>query len=60
MGVSQPVPSWGSMISDGRELLGEAPHVSFIPALVMFLTVLSFNMLGDDLRKLFYNRESRV
>lgn len=48
------------MISDGRELLGEAPHVSFIPALVMFLTVLSFNMLGDALRKFFDNRESRV
>ncbi|MCZ6474109.1 MAG: hypothetical protein O6934_11775 [SAR324 cluster bacterium] len=58
--MSQPAPSWGSMISDGRELLGEAPHMSFIPALVMFLTVLSFNMLGDALRKFFDNRESRV
>ena len=60
LGVPHPAPSWGSMISDGRELLGEAPHVSFIPAVVMFLTVLSFNMLGDTLRKVLDTRESRV
>ena len=60
LGVPHPTPSWGSMISDGRELLGEAPHVSFIPASVMFLTVLSFNMLGDSLRKALDTRESRV
>jgi peptide/nickel transport system permease protein len=60
LGVPHPAPSWGSMINDGRELLGEAPHVSFIPAVIMFLTVLSFNMLGDALRKAMDTRESRV
>ena len=48
------------MINDGRELLDGAPHVSFIPAVVMFLTVLSFNILGDALRKAMDTRESRV
>ena len=51
LGVPHPAPSWGSMISEGREMLADAPHVSFIPAAVMFLTVLSFNLLGDTLRK---------
>ncbi|MFQ5990270.1 MAG: ABC transporter permease [Candidatus Methylomirabilales bacterium] len=60
LGVPHPAPSWGSMINDGRELLDESPHVSFIPMGVMFLTVLSFNMLGDVLRKFTDARESAL
>ena len=52
LGVPPPTPSWGGMIADGKEVLDEAPHVSLIPAAVMFLTVLSFNLLGDRLREL--------
>lgn len=50
LSVPAPVPSWGGMIAEGKEVLDEANHVSFIPALVMFLTVLSFNLIGDALR----------
>ena len=50
LSVPSPVPSWGGMIAEGREHLAETPHVSFIPATVMFLTVLSFNWVGDILR----------
>jgi len=52
LGVPAPTPSWGGMIAEGKELLDEAPHVSLIPAAAMFLTVLSFNLLGDRIREL--------
>jgi peptide/nickel transport system permease protein len=50
LGVASPAPSWGGMIAEGREVLDTSPHVSMIPAGVMFLTVLSFNLIGDALR----------
>ena len=50
LSVPSPTPSWGGMIAEGRESLGDTPHISFVPATVMFLTVLSFNLVGDDLR----------
>jgi peptide/nickel transport system permease protein len=50
LGVPPPTPSWGSMIAEGRESLDDAPHIAFIPAIVMFFTVLSFNLIGDTLR----------
>ena len=52
LGVPPPAPSWGSMIGEGRESLDIAPWLSFLPALFMFLTVLSFNIVGDTLRAL--------
>lgn len=52
LGVPPPTPSWGSMIAEGRESLDLAPHIAFIPAAAMFLTVLAFNLVGDILRAL--------
>jgi peptide/nickel transport system permease protein len=52
LGVPPPISSWGSMIGEGRESLEIAPWLAFIPALAMFLTVLSFNLVGDTLRAL--------
>jgi peptide/nickel transport system permease protein len=52
LGVPPPVPSWGSMIGEGRESLEIAPRLAFMPAAAMFLTVLSFNLIGDTLRAL--------
>lgn len=52
LGVPPPAPSWGSMIGEGRESLDMAPWLAFLPALFMFLTVLSFNVVGDTLRAL--------
>jgi len=59
LGVPAPTPSWGGMIAEGKELLDEAPHVSLIPAATMFLTVLSFNLLGDRLREMTDVRNRR-
>jgi peptide/nickel transport system permease protein len=52
LSVSPPTPSWGGMIAEGKEVLADAPHVSLIPAAVMFFTVLSFNLLGDRIREM--------
>ena len=60
LGVPAPIPSWGGMIAEGREMLDEAPHVSMIPAFVMFLTVISFNLMGDSLRSLLERRKSQL
>ena len=60
LGVPPPMPSWGSMMSEGREQLDVAPHIAFIPATVMFLTVLSFNLVGDTLRSLTDPRRSAL
>ena len=51
LGIPPPQPSWGGMIADGAVKLKTAPHVVFVPATVMFLTVLSFNRVGDAVRK---------
>jgi peptide/nickel transport system permease protein len=56
LSVPPPTPSWGGMIAEGKEVLAEAPHVSLVPAAVMFLTVLSFNLLGDRIRELSDNQ----
>ncbi|MBJ6723594.1 ABC transporter permease [Geomesophilobacter sediminis] len=48
--VPPPMPSWGGMIAEGREVLDHAPQVSLIPAAVMFLTILSVNVIGERLR----------
>jgi len=50
LGVQPPTPSWGEMISSGRNFLMVAPHVATIPGLAIMLAVLGFNLLGDGLR----------
>lgn len=60
LGVPPPAPSWGSMIGEGRESLEIAPRLAFIPAGTMFLTVLSFNLVGDTLRALTDPRQGAL
>lgn len=60
LGVTAPTPSWGSMIAEGKELLDEAAHVSLIPALIMFFTILSFNIIGDALRGVLDTRGGQI
>ncbi|MEO8697227.1 MAG: ABC transporter permease [Acidimicrobiales bacterium] len=47
LGIAPPTPSWGSMIASGQRQLRTAPHIVIVPSLVLFLTVLSLNVLGD-------------
>ncbi|WDP87398.1 MAG: ABC transporter permease [Desulfobacter sp.] len=60
LGVPPPMPSWGGMIADGKEVLDEAAHVSLIPAGIMFVTVLCFNIIGDAIRGLVDGREGQL
>ena len=50
LGAQPPTPSWGSMISDGRDFLRTAPWISLFPGLAIGLVVLGFNLFGDGLR----------
>ena len=59
LGAQPPPPSWGSMISGGLDYLRVAPWLSLAPGLVMTLTVLGFNLLGDALRDLHDPRLGR-
>jgi peptide/nickel transport system permease protein len=60
LGIPAPTPSWGGMIAEGKEVLDESPHVSMIPAAIMFLTVVSFNLIGDSLRSYFERLKCKI
>lgn len=53
MGVAVPLPSLGSLASDAINGMQTNPHLLFIPAIVISLIILSFNLLGDGLRDAF-------
>jgi peptide/nickel transport system permease protein len=56
--VPPPIPTWGKLIDDGRQDLETAWWISLLPAAVMFLTILAFNIMGDVVAKRFEVREA--
>jgi peptide/nickel transport system permease protein len=50
LGTQPPTPSWGAMLSAGREYLEMAPWLALAPGAAIFVTTLAFNLLGDGLR----------
>jgi peptide/nickel transport system permease protein len=50
LSVPPPQPTWGNMIADGQADLASDPYICFIPSALMFLTVLSINLVGERLR----------
>jgi peptide/nickel transport system permease protein len=50
LGQQPPAPSWGSMLNTAQRFLTNAPWMAIYPGVAIFLTVLSFNLLGDGLR----------
>lgn len=52
LGVQQPMSSWGSLLNSAQVNLQKAPHMAFVPGLLIFLTIYSFNKIGDVLRVL--------
>jgi len=50
LGVQRPTPSWGGMLADGRAHIRNYPHIAIAPGIMIFLTVLAFNLIGDGLR----------
>ena len=49
-GADVTEPEWGAMLAQSRTYLNTAPHMVYFPALVIFITVLAFNIFGDGLR----------
>lgn len=50
LGIQPPEPSWGGMLADGRAYIVHYPHIAIAPGVMITLTVLAFNLLGDGLR----------
>jgi len=50
IGVRPPTPSWGVLAEEGWRALQVYPHLTIFPGVLIFLTMLSFNVLGDRLR----------
>ena len=50
LGAQPPTAEWGVMLSAGRQQIRNAPHLSIVPGLMIFLVVLALNFLGDGLR----------
>jgi peptide/nickel transport system permease protein len=59
LGVQPPTPSWGQMISEGQAYYLSAPHLVLYPGLMIMVTVLAFNLVGDGLRDAFDPRQRR-
>ena len=57
LGVPPPAPSWGSMLNSAQRFLAQAPWMAFWPGFAIFVSVLSFNLLGDGLRDALDPRE---
>jgi len=50
LGVQPPLPSWGLMVSEGKDMMLFEPWLITIPGVALFLLVLSINLLGDGVR----------
>ena len=50
LGITEPTPEWGAMLSAGKLLIRSAPHVLLFPGLAIMITVLALNLFGDGIR----------
>jgi len=59
LGIGAPpgTPSWGALLSQGKDVLLEGPHVATFPGIFIMLVVLGFNFLGDGLRDVLDPRQ---
>ncbi|MBI4277315.1 MAG: ABC transporter permease, partial [Armatimonadetes bacterium] len=53
LGLPPSIPTWGTMVADGRDIVSVAWWVSAFPGLALFVTVLGFSLFGDWLREVF-------
>jgi peptide/nickel transport system permease protein len=51
LGIMPPTPSWGNMLNNAQELIYQAPYLAIIPGVLILLTTVSFNYLGDGLQE---------
>lgn len=50
LGIQPPIASWGNLLTNAQELIWQAPALVIYPGLTIFVTVISFNFLGDGLQ----------
>lgn len=50
LGIQPPIPSWGNMLNGAQEQMSNAPLLMIWPGLMIFITVIAFNFLGDGLQ----------
>jgi len=50
-GVPPPYATWGNILADGRSFLFDAPWLTYLPGLAIFVVVLAFNLAGEGLRE---------
>jgi peptide/nickel transport system permease protein len=50
LGAAPPTPTWGNIIAEGRQYMREAAWITLVPGLVLAVTVVGLNLLGDGLR----------
>jgi len=50
LGIQPPIPSWGNLLTNAQELIWDAPALAFYPGVLIFITVIAFNFLGDGLQ----------
>ena len=60
LGMPPPNPSWGNIISDGRNFVYNAPWIMFFPGIVLSAAVMGLNLMGDGLRDLTDSRIRNV
>ena len=56
LGIIPPTASWGSMLNSAQNKLITAPYLAVFPGLLILLTVISFNYVGEVLRKIYEQR----
>jgi peptide/nickel transport system permease protein len=59
LGIQPPLASWGTMLSNAQQLITTAPLLAIYPGLMIFLTVIACNLLGDALQRRFDPTENR-
>lgn len=51
LGIQPPTPSWGNMLTNAQDNIWDYPHLAVYPGVMIFVTVLTCNLLGDALQK---------
>jgi len=59
LGIQPPVPSWGNVLTGAQDLISEAPALAVWPGMLIFVTVIAFNLLGDGLQSALDPRSGR-
>jgi len=59
LGIQPPMASWGAMLTNAQEMMNDAPQLALYPGLLIFVTVIAFNFLGDGLQDALDPRAAR-